>query len=202
METLDGREINDMTVFLPKSVPPQLQNLKKIEIGFHSSLEVVFDDQGLKVNKEGHREVLAAHAKLEEVSLISLPKLRLVWRKGPHAIQVPFQNLSLLCVRDCPSLTRVFTPSMAKVLVRLQSVEIENCKNLKAIVAEEEEEEECPVAGGILFPQLTRLSLVEVPKLLAVTPKPYSFKWSSLKFVNLGHCGMLQETANDTLQVC
>ncbi|KAM7486641.1 hypothetical protein LguiA_002650 [Lonicera macranthoides] len=171
METQQVRELHNLKALFPTSVLTQLQNLEKLQIRRCSSLEVVFDHQGL------------------------------------NAIQLAgaFQYLNSLIVWGCDSLRHVLTPSIAKLLSQLQTLKISNCENLEAVVAEEEEEYivEGGAGGGIfnLFPQLTSLSLEELPKLLQITPKAYTFNWPSLKELTLADCGKLTETLYDTLQV-
>ncbi|KAM7505272.1 hypothetical protein LguiB_004176 [Lonicera macranthoides] len=207
METQQVRELRNLTVSFPTSVLTHLQNLQRLEIERYSSLEVVFDLQGFNVNNEGG---LATLTQLTRIFLKVLPKLRHVWKTSPQVVQLAgtFQYLSSLYVKECESLRHVFTPSIAKHLSRLQTLDIINCKNLEAIVAKgEEEEEEYIVEGGagggifILFPQLTSLSLEELPKLLNITPKAYTFNWPSLKRLTLVDCGKLTETLYNTPQV-
>ncbi|KAM7507313.1 hypothetical protein LguiA_017766 [Lonicera macranthoides] len=174
METQQVGEIRNLIASFPTSVLTQLQNLEKLAIHRCSSLEVVFDHQGL------------------------------------NAIQLAgaFEYLNLLIVEGCDSLRHVFTPSIAKLLSRLQTLEISNCENLGAIVAKEEEDEEEYIVeegagGGIfnLFPQLTSLSLEKLPKLFQITPKAYTFNWPSLKNLTLVDCEKLIEIMYDTLQL-
>ncbi|KAM7486640.1 hypothetical protein LguiA_002649 [Lonicera macranthoides] len=191
METLKVHKLDNITVFFPTSVLPQLQNLEKLEIQRCCSLEVVFNLQGFNVNNEGRYEPLAPLlTQLADIDLRSLPKLRHVWKTGAHVIQGSFKNLSWLHVEHCDSLKYVFTPSVAKLLLVLEEVKIIECENLEAIVADEDREEECrlELGGGgginvILFPKLTCLSLHGLQNLLTIMPKPYTFNRSSLLVV-------------------
>ncbi|KAM7489517.1 hypothetical protein LguiB_027001 [Lonicera macranthoides] len=178
-----------------------LQNLQDLYVESCGSVEVIFDLQQSNVNEGGHE--LAVLTRLKYVTLIGLNNLRHVWTNCPHVIQgSSLQNLSSLSVYDCGCLRHVFTPSIAKVLVGLQTLQVDKCKNLEAIVAKEEEEEERMVGGGgiILFPQLTALYLDNLPKLLNMISKPYTFNWPSLKKLTMGDCAKLIERLNDTLQ--
>ncbi|KAM7489538.1 hypothetical protein LguiB_027022 [Lonicera macranthoides] len=180
-----------------------LQNLQKLYVRYCGSVEVIFDLQQSNVNEGGHE--LAVLTRLIDVTLFGLDNLRYVWKNCPHVIQgSSLHNLYNLTVDDCGSLRHVFTPSIAKVLVGLQTLWINDCKNLEAIVAKEEEEEECIVGGGggiILFPQLTVLYLGDLPKLLNMIHKPYTFSWASLTTLVMGDCAKLIERLHDTLQV-
>ncbi|KAM7510609.1 hypothetical protein LguiB_009484 [Lonicera macranthoides] len=178
-----------------------LQNLQELYVESCGSVEVIFDLQQSNVNEGGHE--LAVLTRLNRVYLFRLDNLRHVWKNCPHVIQgSSLHNLNDLRVYDCGSLRHVFTPSIAKALVGLQTLDVDTCKNLEAIVAKEEEEE-CIVGGGgiILFPQLTALYLVNLPKLLNMIHKPYTFSWASLKNLTMGDCAKLIERLNDTLQV-
>ncbi|KAM7486518.1 hypothetical protein LguiA_002527 [Lonicera macranthoides] len=181
-----------------------LQNLQELYVKLCGSVEVIFDLQQSNVNEGGHE--LAVLTRLKDVTLSGLNNLRHVWKNCPHVIQgSSLHNLNYLKVDDCRILRHVFTPSIAKVLVGLRILTVKTCKNLEAIVAKEEEEEECIVGGGggiILFPQLTGLYLDNLPKLLNIIHKPYTFNWASLKDLIMGDCAKVIERLNDTLQVC
>ncbi|KAM7486622.1 hypothetical protein LguiA_002631 [Lonicera macranthoides] len=166
-----------------------------------SSLEVVFDLQGLNVNDEGHYELLASLlTQLTCIHLYSLPRLRHAWKTGAHVIQGSFQNLSSSYVKGCDSLKHVFTPSMAKLHLGLEIVEIVECVNLEAIVAKDDEEAErrLELGGGgginiILVPQLTTLSLNNLPNLLTITPKACTLSLSFLEDFTVTDCDKLPD---------
>ncbi|KAM7505274.1 hypothetical protein LguiB_004178 [Lonicera macranthoides] len=165
METQQVRELHNLTVSFPTSVLLQLEHLEELWIRSCSSLEVVFDLQGLNV-------IQLAGA---------------------------FQHLSSLTVIGCDSLRHVFTPPIAKLLSRLQTLEISDCENLEAIIAKEEEEKEYIVleggAGGgifILFPQLTSLSLKKLPKLLKITLQWLQGSYKNLSSLHVEHCDSLK----------
>lgn len=81
---------------------------------------------------------------------------------------------------------QLFAPSVAKSLVRLEDLSVFLRLILEVIVAAEEGEQEFTTEETIiLFPKLTELHLWELPSLLTILPKPYSFNWSSLKEITL-----------------
>ena len=102
---------------------------------------------------------------------MDLPKLVHIWKKGPKRI-LGFGNLRLLKVWDCNSLTYLFSPSIAKLLVMLEKIEVGNCKKIEEILAkagEEEEEKESHIAP--VPDQLRELVLMDLPKLVHIWKK-------------------------------
>ncbi|KAM7505212.1 hypothetical protein LguiB_004116 [Lonicera macranthoides] len=183
LEVLQVREMENMTTVFPENVIPQLQSLKKVEVRNCKSVEVVFDLQGSNLN-EGHHRVFS---QFQGISLQNLPRLTSVWKSCPRVVP-DFRNLKSVYVRNCNSLRQLFTPSMAKTLVRLDYLVVVDCEILEAIVAAEEREEdekEFTTEEAILFPKLTALHIEVLPSLLTILPEPYSFNWSSLKEITL-----------------
>ena len=84
-----------------------------MELRSGDSLEVIFQLEELDVEESHMAPVLD---QLRELDLRDLPKLMHIWKKGPKRI-MGFGNLRLLDVRRCNSLTYLFSPSIAKLLV-------------------------------------------------------------------------------------
>ena len=74
---------------------------------------------------------------LRELVLSYLPKLTHIWKKGPERI-MGFGNLRLLKLFRCDSLTYVFSPSIAKLLVMLETINVGCCEKLKKSLQEQE----------------------------------------------------------------
>ncbi|KAM7486615.1 hypothetical protein LguiA_002624 [Lonicera macranthoides] len=192
-----------------------LQNLQVLYVSDCGSVEVIFDLQRSNVNEGVNELTVLTRLKelqhLEGLGIRRCSSLQVVFDlQGLNVIRLAgaFQYLRSLTVSVCDSLRHVFTHSIAKLISRLQTLEISNCENLEALVAKEEEEEEEDIVeggagGGIfnLFPQLTRLSLKKLPKLLQITLRAYTFNWPSLKYLTLADCGKLTETLYDTIQL-
>ncbi|KAL6311686.1 hypothetical protein AAG906_019034 [Vitis piasezkii] len=116
----------------------------------------VFDLEGLDNADHGQARMLSM---LEELKLIDLPKLRYIWNKDLQQISC-FQNLKLLHVKQCGSLTHLFSSGMALDLERLKDLCVEHCSMIKEIIMVEDR-----VADKIIFPQTTQLSLLSLPNL-------------------------------------
>jgi hypothetical protein len=69
-----------------------------------------------------------------------------IWKKGPERI-MGFGNLRSLKVEGCNNLTYLFSPSIAKLLVMLEEIEVMKCQKIEEILAkareEEREEKDC-----------------------------------------------------------
>nr|POE88931.1 disease resistance protein [Quercus suber] len=76
-----------------------------------------------------------------------------------------FCNLRIVKVENCDQLKFVFTSSIAKGLSQLQELEIRECSIMGAVVIKEEGDIED--GDMILFPQLRRLALQRLPKLMS-----------------------------------
>ena len=68
---------------------------------------------------------------------VVLPKLMHIWTKGPERI-MGFRNLRLLDVRRCNSLTYLFSPSIAKLLVMLEEIKVGYCEKIEKSLQEQE----------------------------------------------------------------
>ena len=145
---------------------PNLENLRLLNVG---SLDVVFDLEGLKVD-EVHKRI-AVLAQLKTLIVESLYELTYVWKNVPLGIQ-GFQKLTSIEVSECLCLRYLFPTSIAKLLVELQSIDIDNCRAIENIVQRDGEEE-------------------------ATDIKAYSFKWSSIKKICLRRCPKLKTIGSE-----
>ena len=83
--------------------------------------------------------------------------------------QIPsasFRNLSIMKVEHCEKLRFIFSSTIAKCLPQLQELVIQECSIMGAIIIKEEGEIED--RDMILFPQLRRLELHQLPKLVSL----------------------------------
>ncbi|XP_035541388.1 disease resistance protein At4g27190-like isoform X2 [Juglans regia] len=161
-----------------------LQNLERLDVNACDLLEVIFQLEGLHVE-----ESQLVFDNLTELSLFSLSKLVHIWKKGPQEIR-GFGNLKILRVEGCDSLKYLFSPSVAKLLVKLEEMEISNCQEMDKILAKglgEEEEREV-----IVFPRVISLSLEDLPKLECFCNEANAFDWPSLEKIRIVRCKSLK----------
>ncbi|KAK9987150.1 hypothetical protein SO802_032101 [Lithocarpus litseifolius] len=161
-------------------------NLEYLELTKADSLEVVFDLEGLKVDKDCQR--IAVLAQLKTLEVDGLSKLTYVWKNVPLGIQ-GFQKLTSIEVSYCHRLRYLFPTSIAKLLVELQSIEIYVCDAIENIVQRDGEEEATDI---ILFPRVSSLKLRYLPNMISFCIKTYSFEWSSIKEIYLINCPKLK----------
>ena len=127
----------DIWYLFPSHIIECLQNLESIELKYCHSLEVIFQLKELYAERSHKAKVLV---QLRKLVLDNLPKLVHIWKKGPERI-MGFQNLRLLRIEKCSSLTYLFSPSIAKLLVRLEEIEVVDCENIEEILESAREEE-------------------------------------------------------------
>ncbi|XP_075636902.1 putative disease resistance protein At4g27220 [Castanea sativa] len=188
--SMESTPIISHKLFLSNTIlwPP---NLKYLEVWKADSLEVVFDLKGLNINDNHQRIIVLGQLKTLEVKYLS--KLTYVWKNVPLGIQ-GFQNLTSIEVSNCHRLRYLFPTSIAKLLVELQSIEIEECDAIENIVQRDGEEEATDI---ILFPRVSSLKLQELPNMMSLCIKTYSFEWSSIKEIYLYRCPKLKTIGSE-----
>ena len=159
---------------------PNVKELSLLNANEH--LEVVFDLEEQKDDNDHQR--IAVVAELKTLIVNHLRNLRYVWKNVPQGIQ-GFQNLTSIDVYGCQKLRYLFPPTVAKLLVELQSIKIWWCDMIENIVQGDGEEEAKDI---ILFPKLTSFRLYFLPNLMSFCIEPYYFEWSSMEKINLYKC--------------
>ncbi|KAG7940938.1 hypothetical protein I3843_16G012000 [Carya illinoinensis] len=164
-----------------------LGNLEELRAWECDSLEVIFElDEGLRDLEESNY----IFNNLTELNLIRLPKLLHIWKKGPRDIK-GFNNLRLIIVSECHSLKCLFTPSIAKLLVKLEDIQVWYCNEIKEIIAKESGDEE-KRDHVIAFPQVKTLRLMHLPKLECFCNEAIAFIWPSLEKITIVGCEELK----------
>ncbi|KAL6997720.1 hypothetical protein U1Q18_007846 [Sarracenia purpurea var. burkii] len=165
-----------------------MQNLEDIEVTSCESVEVAFDLGGLDVG-EGHPAITLSY--LEKLELKYLPKLTDVWVNNSPCSQ-GFQNLWSVIVVNCDSLRNLFSPSIAKLLVKLQRLEVTECKVMETIIAQEQEVDEEVTTNTTIFSHLTYLKLKDLPNLTSFCKQDYTFEGSFLEGLEVSRCPKME----------
>lgn len=161
-------------------------NLERLEFQKDSSLEEVFNLEGLKVDH-------AILAQLKTLKVQELPNLVYLWKNVPRGIQ-GFLSLASIEVDKCDSLRYLLPPSVAKLLVELRSIKIKMCGVIQNVVQRDGEEEPADI---MVFPKVTSFTLEDLPNLVSFCINAYSFGWPSMKEISLDKCPKLKTLGSE-----
>ncbi|KAF5445101.1 hypothetical protein F2P56_034179 [Juglans regia] len=162
-------------------------NLESLKVRHSRSLEAVFDLEGLKV-KENRKPILAV---LSYLHLQNLSGMSHVWKNIPPGFQ-GFQNLRFINIVKCHSLRNLLPASIAKLLVQLQDVHIQDCNLMTNIIQKEHEVGEERIVDIIVFPKISHFTLHHLENLVSFSSEAHSFKWSSIGHIKLFRCSKLK----------
>ncbi|OAY25941.1 probable disease resistance protein At5g63020 [Manihot esculenta] len=112
--------------------------------------------------------------------------------KGPTEL-LHLPKLQIVCINGCQKLKVIFPASIAQGLEQLKELELEDCDQLEAIVAEREEEERR--IDKVVFSQLIRIRLYKLYNLKAFCMDNLPLKWPSLEWLSVGSCPKMKTFA-------
>ena len=177
---------NTLTYLFSPSIAKLLVMLEKIKVSHCEKIEDILARAG-EEEEEKESHIAPIFDQLRELVLMDLPKLVHIWKKGPERI-LGFGNLRLLKVWDCNSLTYLFSPLIAKLLVMLEKIEVSHCEKIEEILASAGEEEK---EKDILFDKVNSILLRDLPNLKCFCPETNAFEWPSLKEITVIGCPIL-----------
>ena len=132
LQSLFVKDCENLVDIFKSNIPTRFQSLEGIYVSNCGSLQEVFELQRHDV-----RETHAVTAiPLKILKLQRLPKMKHIWNKDPQGI-FSFQNLQKISVLECESLKSLFPASVARVLMQLEDLQIEDC-GVEEIVSYEE----------------------------------------------------------------
>ncbi|GAY60968.1 hypothetical protein CUMW_206170, partial [Citrus unshiu] len=146
---------------LSDTIPALLKHgLKKLEYLRIRNLEVQVVFQLEAIIAEGQENKLFPC--LNSLKLKDLRELQvLLYHEGPtHNFSL--QSLTYLSVDGCTMLRRLFSSTLARNLLQLETLRIGDCSELEQIIDEDEDEDHLQL---VCFPKLTRISVYSCPKL-------------------------------------
>ncbi|KAL0005364.1 hypothetical protein SO802_012925 [Lithocarpus litseifolius] len=185
LKNLTVSNFTNLTNVLPPNMLRTLQNLKYLKIDSLGSIEEVFEIQRINNVEETHD---IAATQLKSLKLINLGKLKHVWSMDPQGI-ITFAKLRKIEIRGCSSLKSVFPTSVAKALMQLEELEINDCATVEEIVAKEEGIE---TATSFEFPRLIALTLKSLPELKCFYPGKHASDWQLLNKLTICICDKLK----------
>ncbi|CAI9779678.1 unnamed protein product [Fraxinus pennsylvanica] len=171
----------------------RLANLEVLDIDGLGDVSVLFDFEGVTAS-EGHVESLLG--RLITLKIERLPKLVNITRMVPEGIHV-MQNLTSLVVVDCSSLRYLFSPSMANLLVALETLEVYECQEMEEIVGREKEGTsdidmvEEGMTRRIVFPKLSSLELLSLDGFRMFCSQNYELVFPSLHKLVILYCPVM-----------
>ncbi|KAK4581004.1 hypothetical protein RGQ29_024604 [Quercus rubra] len=164
----DSNNPSEIWSLFPSHIIECLKNLESIKLMNFPSLEVLFQLEELNV-EESH--VASVLDQLRILNLYGLDNLMHIWKKGLERI-LGFGNMRFLNVDKCNSLTYLFSPSIAKLLVMLESIIVFDCEKIEEILARAGEEEE---EKDVLFHKVNHICLWGLPRLKYFCPETNAF---------------------------
>ncbi|CAL5423030.1 unnamed protein product [Camellia sinensis] len=180
-------------ILFPSNSIKGMQNLEVLEVEDCRSIGVAFDLEGL-VWEDGISDgalpslkKVEALPSLKKVELSHLRKLTHVWKDNLPGIQ-GFQNLRSLTVNDCDSLRNLISYSLAKLLVKLQEIEVTECGMMESIIGNEPNPDDAVITNRIMFPQLSSLKLSDLPNLSSFCSEACTLEGSLLKTIEVSNC--------------
>nr|XP_034928301.1 LOW QUALITY PROTEIN: probable disease resistance protein At4g27220 [Populus alba] len=189
LEHVKVRECRDIRTLFPAKWRQALKNLRSVEIKLCNSLEEVFElgeaDEGSSEEKE-----LPLLSSLTTLRLCYLPEFKCIW-KGPTRL-VSLQSLTLLKLESLNKLTFIFTSSLARSLIHLETLQIEECRGLKRLIREKDDEGEI-ITESLGFPKLKTLSITKCFMLEYVFPVSVSPSLQNLEEMEIREADNLKQ---------
>ncbi|XP_044476835.1 probable disease resistance protein At4g27220 [Mangifera indica] len=183
----------------PSYLLQRFQNLRTLRVKRCKSLMYIFDCEKIEIAK-GETKLLSS---LEYLYLESLEETSHIWREIfekkeaedeelDHTITSPcLGNLTSIDINTCNNLEILFTPSIAKLLVKLRSLEVRYCSKIQEIITNEKGEKEKP-STSIVFSSLVHLQLEYLRNLTCFSSGPCTIEFPKLERLEIYECGKMK----------
>nr|XP_025632193.1 uncharacterized protein LOC112726870 [Arachis hypogaea] len=132
-------------------------------------------------------EIIHSQLLVRALELRNLHKLESI---GLQHTWVASSNLTWLKLEGCTSLKYLFTFSTAKCLVQLEELHISNCEALESLMVDYQPHDDDH--GVIIFKNLQKLSLSQIPKLESFYKGKSILNFPSLWIVEVTECNRLE----------
>ncbi|KAL3729537.1 hypothetical protein ACJRO7_026633 [Eucalyptus globulus] len=177
---------NLLNIF-PSTIIGRLLNLKSINVENYPSLESLFDCGSFDANTK-HTTILLPE--LELLTIKEVGKLRCMV-KGDSQMILGFPSLKVVDVENCSDMKYLFPNFTATTLEKLEKIDIQQCKQMKEVVLEEEG---CRSKAAMTsFPSLAQLRILQCPNFGTFIQSPRSVKkLPMMSFPSLTQLSILQ----------
>jgi len=165
------KECHELPYLVPYNKVQMLQHVEELTVSYCNSLTEVFESEGGEGTRKGD---VNTHYQLQNMTLEHLPKLSHIWKHNIVKV-ISFQKLTNIEVLYCHSLKSLFSHAIARSLVQLQKLKVQNCDMMEEIVTKEDENTEGGSKVKILFPKLKGLTLDHLPNLESVCSRDYDY---------------------------
>ncbi|XP_022633328.1 uncharacterized protein LOC106753593, partial [Vigna radiata var. radiata] len=172
-----------------------LNELNMLEIRDSAEIKCLID------TRSNSSEVVTLFSNLHMLRIKSMENLEAIWYCFLPA-NGPFENLEKLYLSDCPRLTSLFTYVVARNLVKLKTLQISICDELKHIIADDEKaqksEDEFTSGHPVqIFQNLQEVQVYSCPKLKHIFSVNIVRGLGQLKMLNIQRCDMLDQIIGD-----
>ncbi|XP_024040890.1 uncharacterized protein LOC18041576 isoform X3 [Citrus clementina] len=180
LKLMEVKFCKSLRTIFPHNMFARFLKLESLIVGACRSLEEIFDLQ--EVNSEETHS--GAATQLRELHVFHLPKLTKLWNKDPQG-KLIFRNLVVVRIFDCQSLKNIFPTSIARSLLRLETLSIKDCGSVEEIVANDGRGNDA--ATKFIFPSLTFLRLRDLPDLTTFYSGMHILECPELRKLEVNH---------------
>ncbi|XLT46133.1 hypothetical protein HN873_038737 [Arachis hypogaea] len=157
---MEDSEFSLSNALLPWHMLPSLHRLEELVVGNCDSFETIFDVKDAPTNNV---KDTAIDIPLKKLTLEHLPTLSHIWNNDPKGSSLSFLCLEEVVVNGCKSLTSLLPASLP--MSNMKKIDVKNCEELVEIVTKDEADNEETNKELIMFPELTSLTLHNLPNL-------------------------------------
>ncbi|XP_054824334.1 probable disease resistance protein At4g27220 isoform X3 [Prosopis cineraria] len=179
-KTLEVKNCEKIEKILPEYMSKAFATLETLKVEDCKLVQEIFQ---LGVNAN---DIMT---QLKYITLRRLPQLKQIWSKDPQSC-LRFENLQVVCVKECEVLEYLFPFSIALDLPQLEQIIINEAQNMKHIVSKKEGTLDSP--ARFEFNQLKSLVLWDLEDLEGFCLENHTFACWSLKELNVYNCVKLK----------
>ncbi|KAK0602692.1 hypothetical protein LWI29_036007 [Acer saccharum] len=187
LKKLDVRRCNRLRHMFSPSLARNLLQLEELIIWNCGELEQMFiEDDAAEYNQtlsKDHLQWPLLFPNLSSIDIKWCDKLKSMFPVS-MAHLLSLQNLTTLVLDNCQGPTHLFSSTVARNLLRLESIYIWNCGELEQIIVEDHTKDD----HVLLLPQLKELNLRDLQSLVNFCPVGYHFIFPSLSSLEVLRC--------------